>query len=293
MLVLRFDLESAFALHREPPTPANWRKWINEMLAAVSGICKVLNRQHVPATFFTVGLLLEKAGNELALLLGKNPLFDIESHTYSHWKIWKSDQKVSMDTFRDELTKTSDLIFQYFGHRPAGFCAPGNFFRGLRGKKAQLEVLREQGYRFTGTDGQGENPLPFPAPITQPYWYDRDGFPDLLELPLNGWHCNMLFNTGHQNDNWQPAPGFPDGSILEKLPATIEEGFQVRKKEFEYAIENELIYAPCMHPWSVYRFDPELEHLEKLIEMARQRNQPVVNCRQLYEVYSEQKNSGD
>ncbi len=286
MLVLRFDVESAYALRQKSPTEANWRRWIDEMLAGVSGICNVLDRQHVPATFFVVGLLLEKAGDDLVSLLGGNPLFDIESHTYSHWKIWKADQEVSMATFREELSRTSDLILEHFGRRPIGFCAPGNFYRGLRGKKAQLEVLREQGIRFIGSDGQGEKPVPSPAPMTQPYWYDEDGFPDLLELPLNGWHCNMLFNTGHQNDRWKPAPGFPDGRFLERLPGTAEEGFQVRRREFEYAIENKLIYAPCMHPWSVYRFDPELTHLEKLIEMAGERNQPVVNCRQLYERYS-------
>ena len=94
MLVLRFDVESAFVLRQETPSDTNWQKWIDEMLAGVSGICTVLDRQSVPATFFVVGLLLEKAGNELTSLLGRNPLFDIESHTYSHWKIWKADQKV-------------------------------------------------------------------------------------------------------------------------------------------------------------------------------------------------------
>ena len=100
----------------------------------------------------------------------------------------------------------------------------------------------------------------------------------------------MLFNTGHQNDNWQPAPGLPDGSILETLPVTVEEGFRARKKEFEYAIENELIYAPAMHPWSVYRFDPELKHLEWLIEMAKDQNVRTANCMQLYETYKHAKN---
>ncbi len=283
MLILRFDVESAYALRQEPPTEANWRKWVDETLAAVSSICTVLNRQHVPATFFVVGLLLEHAGKDLASLLRGDPMFDVESHGYSH--MYVKPDNASMDDFRGELSKTSALILSYFGRAPIGFCAPGNFYRGLRGRGRQLAVLWEQGYRFVGSDGQSARGFPFPAPFTQPYWYDDDGFPDLLEVPLTGWHCNALFNSGHQISHWQPAPGFPDGSILDKLPTTVEEGFQVRKKELEYAIENDLIYAPAMHPWSVYRFDPELGHLEWLIALAKDRGVRIANCMQLYETY--------
>ena len=68
-------------------------------------------------------------------------------------------------------------------------------------------------------------------------------------------------------------------------PATVEEGFQARKKEFQYAIDRNLVYSPAMHPWSVYRFDPELKHIEWLIEMAHEENVPIMNCYQLYEKY--------
>ena len=284
-LVLRFDVESAFALRQEPPTEANWRVWIEETIAGVTGICRVLNRHAVPATFFITGLVLEHAGGELAGLLEGNPRFDIQSHSYSHLDI-SSDESVSLDELREELSRTERLIEGVFGSRPIGFCAPGNFHRGLRGKHKQLGVLSERGYRFIGTDGQDARGLPFPAPLTQPYWYDEDGYPDLLELPLTGWHCNMLFNSGHQNDRWQPAPGFPDGSILERPPDTVEEGFRARAKEFGYAIDRSLIYAPAMHPWSVYRFDPQLEHLDGLIQMARDHGVRVVNCLQLHATYT-------
>ena len=294
-LELRFDVESAFALADltgELPTEKNWARWINEALAAVSAVCTVLDRQEVSATFFVLGLLLERAGGELASLLAANPRYDIGSHTYTHMQIWRPDHKVPLDKVRAELSMTSDLIVQYFGSRPIGFCAPGNFYQGLRSKKEQLELLWQQGYRYVGTDGQDQRSHVLPAPFTQPYWYDDEGFPDMLELPLTGWHCNMLFNSGHQNDNWQPyrwhpAPGFPDGTALVNLPKTVEEGFRARQKEFRYAIQNKLVYAPCMHPWSVCRFDPKLEHLERLIGMAKMENVPVVNCRQLYELFNE------
>ena len=124
-----------------------------------------------------------------------------------------------------------------------------------------------------------------PAPFTQPYWYVDDGFLDLLEELVIGWHCNMLFNTGGQSDGFKPQVGFPDGTILEKTPETVEEGFAARAREFQYAIANELVYAPAYHPWSIYRFDPEMEHLDGLIEMAKANGVPVLNCSGLYEYY--------
>ena len=285
VLVLRFDVESAFALRQEPPSEANWRVWIDESLAAVTGICAVLTRHAVPATFFVTGLVLEHAGPELAGLLKANAAFDVQSHSYSHRMGIGSADSVSLDDLRDELSRTERLIEDVFGSRPIGFCAPGNFYRGLRGRLGQLGVLWERGYRFVGSDGQDARGLPYPAPFTQPYWYGEEGYPDLLELPITGWHCNMLFNSGHQNDGWVAAPGYPDGSVLEELPETLEEGFRARAREFAHAIEQGLTYAPAMHPWSVYRFDPQLEHLDRLIQMAKDTEVRIVNCLQLYEMH--------
>ncbi len=283
MFILRFDLESAYSLGGER-TEENWRLWIDEAVAGVAQICRVLERHEVPATFFIVGALLEKAGDRLASILRNTPLVEVQSHSYSHMAI-KSEETAVADQLRRELGRTSDLIAAHFGARPIGFCAPGNFYRGLQGCRKPLQALWDEGYRFIGTDGEGPRGQPMPAPFTQPYWYAEDGFPDLLEEPVTGWHCNMLFNTGGQSDGWKPAPGLPDGTVLDALPVTVDEGLQVRKKEFRYAMDNGLVYAPGNHPWSLYRFDPEMTHLSALIEMAKANGVPVLNCTQLYEEY--------
>jgi peptidoglycan/xylan/chitin deacetylase (PgdA/CDA1 family) len=227
VFILRFDLESAYALGGER-TAENWRLWIDEAAAAVARICGVLERHEVPATFFVLGALLEKAGDRIASILRHTPLVEVQSHSYSHMMI-KSEETAVADQLRRELRMTSDLIAEHFGTRPIGFCAPGNFYRGLQGCKGPLEVLWDEGYRFIGTDGSGPPEQPMPAPFTQPYWYAEDGFPDLLEEPITGWHCNMLFNTGGQSDNWKPAPGLPDGTVLDALPVTVDEGLRVRE----------------------------------------------------------------
>lgn len=280
-LVLRFDVESAAALHAPSDrTDAKWAEWIEESLAGVASICRVLNELKARASFFMVGELLARAGRRYAELLAGNERFNIGNHTYTHMWILGDDT----GCFRDELLRTTDLIERHFAFVPIGFTAPGCFHRGLRGRAAQLKVLWEGGYRHVTTDGAAgpQAPPNSPAPFTQPYWYTDEGFPEILEVPLTGWHCNMLFNTGHQNDGWRPAPGLPDGTVVERLPRTVEEGFAIRKGELEYAIENRLVYSPCMHPWSLYRFDPELKHLRRLIEVAMDRGVPCVNCRDVY-----------
>ena len=234
VFALKFDLESAYALEPGNESEEKWRQWSKESLAAVKRISSVLERNDAPATFFIVGKVLERAGQDFASVL-KNPVYDIESHTYSHMVINRADPAV-LDQFDWELRKTAELIERYFGARPHGFCAPGGFYRGLRDCPKQLEILWEQGYTFVNTDGEGPSGQPMPAPFTQPYWYSEEGFPDILEIPVTGWHCNMLFNSGHQSDGYRPAPGFPDGTILEKLPATVDEGFYARAKEFQFAI---------------------------------------------------------
>ena len=291
MFALKFDLESRYALEPNLESEEKWTEWIDECLKAVEAIHGVLSRNNAPATFFVVGEVLERAGADLGSLLS-DPLFEIQSHSYTHMHI-KDDDPNILSQFENELEKTAQLIHRYFGKPPRGFAAPGGFYRGLRGYQKQLAILKDQGYVYVNTDASGPPEQWMPAQFTQPYWYDEEGFPEILEVPVTGWHCNMLFNTGHQNDNWKPAAGFPDGTVMERLPVTIQEGFEARRKELQYAIDKQLIYLPAMHPWSVYRFDPELEHLERLIAAAREQRVPVVNCGSVYEQYKNATGKGD
>ena len=288
MLVLRFDTESAAALlPADRRCEDRWADWIEESLAGVAVVCDVLKDLQAPGSFFLVGQLLARAGGRYAGLLAGNSRFDVGNHTYNHWKIWRPDREQPMDRFRRELGQTAELIEEHFGSTPQGFTAPGCFHRGLLGRADQLQVLWGEGYRYITTDGQPDPEVQTnsPAPFTQPYWYESDGFGDLLEVPLTGWHCNMLFNSGGQNDDWQPAPGLPDARVVERPARTPEEGFEIRRAELQYAIEHRLVYSPCMHPWSIYRADPQMEHLRRLIRLALDRQMPIVNCRDVYELY--------
>jgi peptidoglycan/xylan/chitin deacetylase (PgdA/CDA1 family) len=117
MFILRFDVESAYALNPSIESDENWQIWLEETLASVEQITRVLKRYDAPATFCIVGKVLERAGEDLAYLLKDNPLFDIASHTYSHMGISSTEPNV-LRQFSTELEQTSDLILRYFGARP-------------------------------------------------------------------------------------------------------------------------------------------------------------------------------
>ena len=140
MFVLRFDVESAYALHPSMESDENWQIWLEETLASVEQITRVLKRYDAPATFCIVGKVLERAGDDLADLLKDNPMFDIASHTYSHMGI-SSDTPVVLRQFSAELEQTSDLIARYFGAGPIGFCAPRWFLQGATGTPKAARYL--------------------------------------------------------------------------------------------------------------------------------------------------------
>ena len=140
MFILTFDVESAYALDPNSESDKNWRIWLKETLASVTRITQILKRHEVPATFFIVGKVIERAGQELVDLLDDDYLFDIGSHTYSHIGILSNNSEV-LQQLDQELIRTSELIQKCFDRKPLGFCAPGGFYRGLRGHPKELWIL--------------------------------------------------------------------------------------------------------------------------------------------------------
>ena len=132
---------------------------------SVTRITQILKRHEVPATFFIVGKVIERAGQELVDLLDDDYLFDIGSHTYSHIGILSNNSEV-LQQLDQELIRTSELIQKCFDRKPLGFCAPGGFYRGLRGHPKELWILWERGHRFIRTNGVGPPEQPMPALFT-------------------------------------------------------------------------------------------------------------------------------
>jgi peptidoglycan/xylan/chitin deacetylase (PgdA/CDA1 family) len=247
-----------------------------ECLAGIRAIAEVHARVGVPATFYLVAELVEHAGPELRAILG-GPLFDKQCHSYSHENLLEivDDQKA----LRREIVDSKRLIEDCFGSEVLGFTTPGSFTDGLVGSPRQLELLQKAGYRYLRSVGKG----PFdtsPAPLTQPFWYTQDGFPDLLELGLHGWHDNILSGQPFVT-YWPPILpwGYPS-----RMPRNAPEMYAAWAPMVDHAKERGLLtLVPCVHPWSVYRVDRKALHIELLLTHARSVLE-CVSCTDMYEL---------
>ena len=275
LLLLGFDTEGV----RAEDSKVDVDERIRESLSALSVITTILDEYQAPATFFILGRLLDWAGYEYGKVLDQPENFDIESHVYSHRVLRPGG--VSLTELDDEVKRTKDLIQKFFGAEAIGVRAPGNYYKGLQGYPDRLKILWDNGVRFLGSDGEGPPEAPVPAPFTQPYWYEKEGFPRLLELPITGFQCCYLLQT-IGDLHWKDKVGFPTGEILRELPRTVDEQILVRQKEFQYAIDNDLVYSPGLHPWSIYRFDNNLACLRFLIQMANNNNVPIKSFKEYY-----------
>ncbi|GAH02081.1 unnamed protein product, partial [marine sediment metagenome] len=205
VLLLGFDTESDIAAGNETDVDES----IRESLSAVSLITTILDEYQARATFFILGRLLGCAGDEYQKLLGGRENFDIESHTYSH-KSLKPPGGLSLAELDDEVKQTKELIEKFFDVEAIGVRGPGGLYKGLQGYPDRLKILWDNGVRFLGSDGVGPPEAIMPAPFTQSYWYKKEGFPKLLELPVTGWHCTYLLRTIGGGQYWNKV-GFPNG----------------------------------------------------------------------------------
>ena len=171
MFILRFDVESAYALHPSIESDENWQIWLEETLASVEQITRVLGRYDAPATFCIVGKVLERAGDDLAGLLKDNPLFDIASHTYSHMGISSTETR-GASTVQHRVGADIRSHRAIFWDRSNRFLCARRFLQGTTGtpKAARHSVgtrIPVYYYRWCGTAGAADARPFYPAVLVR------------------------------------------------------------------------------------------------------------------------------
>jgi peptidoglycan/xylan/chitin deacetylase (PgdA/CDA1 family) len=231
------------------------------------------HRLAAPATLFVVGQTLEQWIPQFQAIAA-DPLFDVQQHTFSHQllkTVYIEDGKsirvvrgVSLEETRQEVRKTSDLLREQLGVACIGLTGPWCYYRGLRDRPDLLEVLWAEGIRFTRTDGRNERDW-HPVPIDlQPYWYEALGFPEMLEIPIHGWHDCVI-----------------RAEVLgwENLDSYVESV----KPYIDRAADEDKVFSLCQHDWSSIREDPEMRATEALIRYAQARGLRIMSYRAYYE----------
>lgn len=278
-LVIGFDTE-ADVFEKQPYGKAAMQK----VVASLKTICRHLDDFDAPATFFLVGRLVEAAPSAFRRALA-NPKYEIASHTYSHMGFksvgtWKCPYTVA--AIEHDIKRGLAVLEKVFREVTVkGICAPGNYYQGIQDRPDIQKMLVRLGMKYVCSDGRGPRDT-IPSPFTQPYWYIKG---KLLEVAHTGWHCNMLNSLMTDPTFWPPLPST---QLPPKKVETVAEQIAVYRREFNYAFNNNLIYAPTMHPWSLYRFDPKIKALRSLLKWAGQKHVPVMTYGQVSDLYYRQ-----
>ncbi len=248
-------------------------------------------RLDAPFTSFVVGKLIELHPGEFKAMVDEVPQMDVQSHTYSHVILKtivfepsaeylevrplaqgpgtdeergvKVGRGESLEVIRSELVKTRELIEEVCGVDCIGISGPGGYYRGLSDRLDVLRVVWEEGNRISRCYSRNQDdfgPIPWDK---QPFWYKAQGFPDLLEIPVQDW----------QDVFWRDLYGWNNISgYLHHL-----------KKGIDIIVEQDLAWAVGLHEWSVIENDPEMTVVEGLIKYAQDRGVELLSCKQYYQ----------
>ena len=286
-LWLGFDTESDVTQWSgEPGLPIS-AAVLDEALAAAERVVAILARRGVRATFFLVGRLLEVAGSEYRALLAGH---DVQCHTYSHHilhaghpGLYPGHPVYDLPPEAERsVRRAQELIEEWFGYRPEGLCAPGGSLTGLRGQPDILRILWDHGIRFVKSDNLGSPRSPMLPSRIAPYSYAEEGFPELWELPGVGWHCTLTLPHGPVGE-WPAREVVPGGPLVDHPPTTPAEHVAWVRQELDFVCAQGYQFSPSWHPWSLYRFDPQMEVVDFLLEYAEQEGMAVRTYREVWE----------
>jgi len=235
----------------------------------------------IPCTTFVLGqTLIENKVLFRELLL--NPLWNIEQHTFTHiplrnvspvCEMHKAVKGASLETIEHEISTTNELFLDILGIRCKGLCAPKGYFQGLKGRKDILSILSKNGIHFVRSYGRNEKDWQPVAFEIQPFWYEQEGAPEILEIPSQGWQDTIWFRV----HGWNNRNGF-----VNYLKTTID-----------HVVQNRLVWSCGFHDWSCAKVDPGLDILKDFFEYALNKGAVFMTHLEFYNKMLREKNEGE
>lgn len=206
-----------------------------------------------------------------------NRYVDLQQHGYSHILVKKHFIKgnpVSPKIMDEEISKTNKIIKEIKGENPIGIRIATGFYNGLKGEKERLEILRKNGIKFVSSDLRGPNDQ-YPAPwknllgkFRQPYFYEEEGFPEMLEIPTQGT-IDVLMKGISKLSKTKPMP--------------LQEELKYYITNIDYASKNHLNYSLIFHPWAIAYNDKNLFILNKLLNYISKKGIPILSYFDIYQ----------
>jgi len=155
-----------------------------------------------------------------------------------------------------------ELLDRLLGVRCRGVTTPYSYYRGLADRPDILALIARLGMSYVRSYGRNSRDY-FPLDWdVQPFWYARQGFPDLLETPMQGW-IDAQWRRAHGWQNWPAWYAY-----LQEQVAQVAAGG--------------LCWSHCQHDWTSVLYDEPLAWTRKFLEHAAARLE-VLTHYQFYE----------
>ncbi|NLE67637.1 MAG: polysaccharide deacetylase family protein [Lentisphaerae bacterium] len=211
---------------------------------------------NVPATIFMLGRNIEAHLRELEGCAASG-LFEIAQHTHDHFPLKTVVEEtgsrvylkgLDFNRIEEQIAEPVALLKRHLGIDCKGITTPYTYYRGLSDRPDILEIIARHGLVYTRS--YGRNSLDY-FPLgwdLQPFFYDRQGFPDILEFPVQGW-----IDAQWRHDNgWDKQDEYL-AYLKEQVDTHADEG---------------ICWAHLQHDWTSLLCDPELDWTRRFLEYA-------------------------
>ena len=219
-------------------------------------VLKVHREVGVPATIFILGCKIERHLAQLKACLASG-LFEIAQHTHEHFPLKtvleESPDNVYLpglpfDRIEEQLARPVELLRRHLGVHCRGITAPYSYYRGLADRPDILQLIGRHGMSYVRSYGRNSRDY-FPLGWdVQPFRYARQGFPDLLEIPMQGW-IDAQWRREHGWQNW--------AAYHEYL-----------RTQVDHVSTGGWCWSHCQHDWTSVFYDEQLTWTQKFLEYA-------------------------
>jgi len=210
---LSFDVDNEL-LQRENPLPVPLSVGEYGATTSLPRILNLLDRHHVPATFF-MPAMSSMLHPEMVPAILERKRHEIGVHGWIH-EFWPGIGDAAKE--RKLLTQSIDYLTKTTGKRPVGVRAPGSGF-----SPQTFELIRQAGFLYDSSLLAAD----------EPYEIESKGkLSGVIELPIS------------EVDNDYPYYGETANGALPS-PAAV---FEVYKAEFDLAYEERTMFILTQHP---------------------------------------------
>jgi hypothetical protein len=173
---------------------------------------KLLEELQVPATWYLTGRTLELYPHVFREIEGCS-LVELQAHTYDHLLLktvlmrvpdglvihgsadWFMQRGASPEEIDRDLERCQNAFANVLGRRAIALTGPWGYYRGLGDRPDLLEILHRHGFRILRTFARNEQDAQ-PVPLEwQPFFYEVQGFPEMLECLIHDYQDDFYWET--------------------------------------------------------------------------------------------------